>query len=339
MTDPFDRLPQPILIVGGYGYRNLGDEAILAGMLARIGPRDVTVVSRNPAETTRLHGVPAVAIGRAARALMFHRSVVLGGGGLFGRDMGRFGRLLPAFGLVASALGRPVLIAGVDVDDRLAASARMLLPQLMRVAQEVVVRDQRSVAILAEWGVSARLEPDLSAWMPASADVVGRRLLHEAGVDRRRKVVGLALTGVRAALVRPALDAVDAAMDAMPEVQFCFVPMSRHPRVARHDDLRLARRLQAAQPRLIILDGDHHPADVLAAIGQLSALVSMRYHGILFADRASVPLVPLVYAEKTRRWLDERGVPAIPLQAGPLTAALRAALGRASAAAGARMAS
>ena len=47
-------------MVGAYGYRNVGDEAILAGLLTTLGGRRVTVVSRSPAETSALHGVPAI---------------------------------------------------------------------------------------------------------------------------------------------------------------------------------------------------------------------------------------------------------------------------------------
>jgi polysaccharide pyruvyl transferase WcaK-like protein len=65
---------------------------------------------------------------------------------------------------------------------------------------------------------------------------------------------------------------------------------------------------------------------VLSAFEQLSAVISMRYHGMLFAERVGVPLVPLVYAEKNVRWLDERGLRAVPAEAGPLTTALHAAL-------------
>ena len=82
------------------------------------------------------------------------------------------------------------------------------------------------------------------------------------------------------------------------------------------------------QPRLAVAEGECHPAAVLSAFGLLSAVVSMRHHGMLFAERASVPLVPLVYAEKNVRWLGERDLVAIPAAVEPLLAALRTALAR-----------
>jgi len=326
MSLAFERLAEPVLVVGAYGYGNVGDEAVLAGLLAKLGDRSATVVSRDPAATTGLHGVASVGIQAALPALLRHRSVVIGGGGLFGRDMGAIGRLLPLFGLISSSLGREVVIEGVDIDTTLAPTARVLVPPLMRRASAVTVRDHRSVAILDRWGVRASLAPDLSHWMPMAPVASGRRLLREAGVDTRLPVVGLALTGVRPDLAEAALTAAAGAMDALPDVQFCFIPLSHHPRVATHDDLRLAHRLRGMRPRLAVVEATVHPSLVLSAIAQLSALVSMRYHGILFAERTRVPLVPIAYAEKNVRWLEERGMPAIPADADTLTRALRDAL-------------
>lgn len=320
------RLPDPVLVVGAYGYRNVGDEAILSGLLAKLGARPVTVVSRNPDETRRLHSVAAIGIGSAAAALWNHASLVIGGGGLFGRDMGRLGRLLPAYGLVAAGLGRTVVIEGVDVDEQLPLSGRLLVPWLMRRAARVTVRDRRSAAILERWGVPANVAPDLSCWMPMADPEVGRHLLRAAGADLSRPVVGLALTAVQPSLADAVVTAVCGAMDALPEAQFCFIPMSRHPWLPSHDDMNVAARIRDAMPRLAILDCDAHPAAVLAAYAQLSAIVAMRHHAMLFAARTEVPLVPLAYAEKNVRWLDERGVRALPAELGPVIAALRTAL-------------
>jgi polysaccharide pyruvyl transferase WcaK-like protein len=326
MSVALERVAAPVLVIGAYGYGNVGDEAILAGLLAKLGDRSATVVSRDPAATTRLHGVSSVGIGAAFPALLRHRSVVIGGGGLFGRDMGAIGRLLPLFGLISSSLGREVVIEGVDIDATLAPIARVLVPPLMRRASAVTVRDHGSVAILDRWGVRANLAPDLSHWMPMGSIASGRRLLRDAGVDTRLPVVGLALTGVRPDLANAALTAAAGAIDALPDAQFCFIPLSRHPRVATHDDRRLAHQLRRMRPRLAVVETEVHPSIVLSAVSQLSAVVSMRYHGMLFAERTRVPLVPIAYAEKNVRWLEERGMHAIPADADALTSALRDAL-------------
>lgn len=301
------RLPDPILVVGGYGYRNVGDEAILSSLLRTLEGRRVTVVSRMPAETSAMHRVRAVPITAAIPELRSHRTLLIGGGGLFGTDMGLVGRLLPAYGLAASSLGVTVALHGVGIDPRLPGLTAVALRHLARRAAQVLVRDRRSAEVLRAWGVDAAVGPDLSAWLPAAPSGVGAALLRSAGIDPRRPIVGLSLTALNPNVARATSDSVTEVMDAFPEVQFCFIPMSQHPFVSRHNDLSLARWMQARQPRLRVLEGTPHPAQVLSVFGHLAAAVCMRYHSLLFAARAGVPIIPIAYADKCRTWLAERG--------------------------------
>lgn len=308
LPPPLQHLPDPILVVGGYGYRNTGDEAILASILRSLEGRRVTVLSRTPAETTAMHGVRSVPLTAAGRALAGHRTVLIGGGGLFGRDMGGVGRLLPAYGLGALALGRTVVIHGVGIDHGLPATTALPLRELAKRAHTVSVRDGASADVLRTWGIEAVVGPDLSTWLPAAPAAVGARLLRSAGIDPRRPVIGLALTAVNPDLAGPVLEAAAAAVNDMPDAQFCFIPMSEHPFVASHNDAVLGRRLKARVPRVAVLEGTPHPAALLAAYGHLAAVVGMRYHSLLFAARAGVPLIPVPYADKCDTWIAESGV-------------------------------
>ncbi len=314
--------PQPILVVGAYGYRNAGDEAILAGLLHTLAGRRVTVVSRSPAETEALHGVSAIGLASAVGALRRHRSVLIGGGGLFGRDMGRIGRLLPLYGLLAVALGRTIRIEGVGIDPDLTGVHRLLLRRLFRAAAAVTVRDQASAAVVREWGIEVAVADDLSAHMPAAPADIGRGLLSAAGVDDKRRVVGLCLTAVNGAMTPRVSAAVLELMKRHPELEFCFIPMSQHPYLERHNDLVLARRLQESWPPLKIVQGAHHPSSLLSLFGSLDAVVGMRYHSLLFAERAGVPLVPLSYAAKSDAWLAERRLRAVAPTAASLSRAI-----------------
>lgn len=316
--------PEPTLVVGAYGYRNAGDEAILAGLLQTMAGRRVTVMSRSPAETTALHGVDAIGLTSAVGALRRHRSVVIGGGGLFGRDMGRIGRLLPPYGLMAVALGRTVRIEGVGIDPDMTGTHRLLVRHLLRAAARVTVRDRASAEIVRGWGIEAVASDDLSSRMPVASMGIGRGLLRAAGVDGKRKVIGLCLTAVNDAMTPRVSAAVVGLMRRHPELDYCFIPMSQHPYLERHNDLVLARRLQASWPLLKIVEGTHHPSALLSLFGSLDAVVGMRYHALLFAERAGVPLVPLSYAAKCDAWLADRGLRAV----APTVAALSRALAR-----------
>jgi polysaccharide pyruvyl transferase WcaK-like protein len=321
-------LDGPILVLGGYGYRNVGDEAMLAGLLRQIGPdRRVSVVSRTPAETAALHGVKAIQLWRSVAALRSHRSLIIGGGGLFGRDMGALGRLVPLYGLLASALGVKVALHGVGVDREMRPIAASLLRRLGKRAVDVTVRDRESAQVLAEWGIGANVAPDLSAGVEPAPARRGSELLRRAGIDPKRPVVGLALTAMREHQTAALEAAVAHCIDALPEVQFCLIPMSQHPFVPAHNDLVLARRLQRSSPRLAVLEGSLSPGEVMAVFGRLTAAVCMRYHSLVFAERAATPIIPVPYAPKCIAWIDEHGLQPVPLEPEALVSAVRAAVG------------
>ena len=322
-------LDGPILVLGGYGYRNVGDEAILAGLLREIGPdHRVTVLSRMPAETAALHGVRSIPLWQSLRALRSHRSLIVGGGGLFGRDMGALGRLLPVYGLLASASGVEVAIHGVGIDRDMRPIAARLLRQLGRRAVAITVRDQRSAGIFAEWGIGAEVVSDLSAGVEPAPARRGSEFLRRSGIDPKRPVVGMALTTVRAHQAAALERAVAHCMDELPDVQFCFIPMSQHPFVHAHNDLLLGRRLQLANPRLAVLEGSLRPDEVMAVYGGLTAAVCMRYHSLLFAERTGTPIIPVPYAPKCDAWVDEHRLERVSLEPGALLSAVRAAVGR-----------
>lgn len=102
-----------VLLVGGYGAGNLGDEAILRGLLSAL-PQTVTaltVVSHDPTATVADHAnePPDCVELRAVRPtpstllrqLLAADAVVVGGGGIFSRYMGPYAAKLPLFALVA----------------------------------------------------------------------------------------------------------------------------------------------------------------------------------------------------------------------------------------------
>ncbi len=328
MTDsPIGLPPKPTMIVGGYGYRNAGDEAILAGLLTLTGRDGVTVVSRAPAETAAIHRVRSISIATAPLAMLRHRGLVIGGGGLFGRDMGLLGRLLPLAGIIAASAGKGVSIIGIGADREMPASGRWLLGALGRRAICTVVRDDDSRAVLRSLGIHATVAGDLSSRVASAGREAGLRRLEAAGFKpRRRPVVGLCITAIDLELATHVVDALVAAVDALPGADFCVLPMSQHPFVDTHNDAILAHRLVAMRSRVQIVHPPDDTAELLGLFDAFSAAVCMRYHSLLFAERGGIPIVPIAYAEKCRHWLADRGMTSIQPTPAAVIAGLRAVL-------------
>ena len=193
-----------ILISGYYGFDNIGDESILRTLVTSLRERipdcSLTVLSHDPAATREKYGVEAVermsplAIARAVRRC----DMLISGGGSLLQDVTsskslhyylaiiRFAQLLGKKGFFYSQGIGPI---EKDADRR--ATARAL-----RRADGIVVRDERSAALLAEIGVPAErvvITADPVIRMKKTDRAVGETILCRAGVTQDgRPVVGWA---------------------------------------------------------------------------------------------------------------------------------------------------
>ena len=305
---PGDRL----LVLGGYGVHNVGDEAILAGLLNLIPPGvEVRVVSRDPSETTRIHGVSAVSPMGAMAALVRSTVLIVGGGGIFSGHMGLMGKLIPGFSLLARAKRMRVAFVSVGVYSSTPHWVRQSLKRLAPFLTSFTVRDRASVRALESWGIKARRIPDLSSFMPAASPKRGAAILKSLGLDVDVPTVGLCLTSTEPRLETALVQSIPPLIASLPDTQFCFVPMSLHPTVSHHNDLVLARKIRSSSPHLAILETEHHPSEIAALFEHFTSAVCMRYHSLLFAERAATSIVPIPYAEKCRDWLEEQGLVAV----------------------------
>ena len=318
-----------VLVLGGYGVQNLGDEAILAGLLRQIAEvRNVTVVSRAPEETRALHGVQAVGPAAALLALFRSDALIVGGGGMFSSDTGPLGKYIPLFCRLALLRDIPVSFHGVGVYPSTAPgllrSIRSLAPQFC----SFTVRDAVSAELMQSLGFPVRQIGDLAESMPVADPSVGRDLLSSAGIELGRPAVGLCLTSIRERIADQLVSAVPELIESMPDVEFCFIPISQHSSNDLHNDALFGERLRQNAPRLRILRGVHHPAKVLAAFGQLDAAVCVRFHSHVLAHRAGVPIISIPYAEKCLSWLNEHGLAGLNLDAESLTLAVTQTLAK-----------
>lgn len=315
------------LVLGGYGVRNVGDEAILAGLLSSLpGEAAVRVVSRTPAETASFHHVASVSPFGALAALLRSEVLIVGGGGLFSSHMGPFGRVIPLITLTALALRKRVAYHGVGVYPTTPPWVQRMLRLVGPRLTSFTVRDAVSAQLVRSWGIPVEQIPDLSTLMSPAPRARGTETLRSLGLEPGRPTVGLCLTATEPRLREPLMEAVPALIDSLPGTQFCFVPMSQHPRVRHHNDLLLARDLKTRSPRLAVLESWMHPADIVSLFGQFTVAVCMRYHSLLFAERAGAVVIPVQYAEKVESWAKEHGQVPSDLTAEALTARVRAAL-------------
>ena len=281
-----------LLISGYYGYGNLGDEALLAGLLSRLRERhQVTVLSGDPANTRALHGVQAVHRYRGLLgALMQTDAVVSGGGGLLqDKTSSRSLQYYLSVIRLARLMGRRVVVYGQSIGP-LSAQGKEQVGRALR-SVPVAVRDETSQALLAATGVNAYLTADPALLLcpaPQQPDSSqGPVLLIPRGGYAH---INQNLTELALELDRRGLPVV--AMGIQP-----------------HEDDGPLQDMRKHLPHLDIW----HPAtphEVLEQMARVRYVVSVRLHGLILAAVAEKGFSGIVYDPKVQAFLEEAGVKA-----------------------------
>lgn len=293
-----------IVISGYYGFGNVGDEAVLAGIRAGLRELGVeaqlTVPSGDPRRTMREHpGVLAIPRMRPLpliRALRDCDLCISGGGSLF-QDVTSVRS--PYYYLtvlrLAQMLKRRTMIYAQGVGPLFGAGVRRRVAAAFSRTDAITVRDGQSMELLREIGVTREVqvvadpaflvEPDLQA-----AD----RLIQEAGL-KAGNLVGIAL--------RPwpgyedwIREAAAAILETCGELglQVAFIPMQESQDSASC----------AGAP---ILRHGGIPGVAKGLIARCELVVGMRLHSLIFAASLGVPFVPIAYDPKVSAFATEAG--------------------------------
>ena len=289
------------LLSGYYGYGNLGDEALLAGLATGLRRRgiDVEVLSADPRGTRALHDLPAAQRYRGLVAAVLRADVVVSGGGGLLQDATSRRSLDYYLGVLAlaRALGRRRLVYGQSIGPLTDRGARRVSRALRSVP--TAARDRASVEALARLGVRAEqvadaallLEPPAAPQAHAASPVL---LVPRGGYD----------------------DLNAALREAARRLTGAGVPLAA---LALHErqDAEAVQRLASEVPGLAAWHA-RSPDEALARVARSRYVVSVRLHGLVLAAVAGIGFAGLVYDPKVAGFLEEARAPAFFAAGDPL---------------------
>ena len=286
------------LLCGYYGCGNLGDEAVLGGIVnswaQQFGDSNgLVALSGAPASTETSHGIRAVPRMdvRAVRAAIAETDVAVSGGGSLFQDATSVRSLLYYAGYLwlARRMGRPAVIYAQGVGPLRRPLSRTITAAAGRTAALVTVRDVESAELVRRiGGAAARLEVTAD---PAFA-LPERPQTEPSG--------GLAVLALRTwGSVRTPADAAESVRAVRAEGLHRVALLAMHA----GEDETLAREAAA-------LAGDGcfvaQVPDVGSALGLVRCadlVVAMRLHALVFAVMSATPVVALSYDPKVKSFM------------------------------------
>ncbi|MCZ7428049.1 polysaccharide pyruvyl transferase family protein [Micromonospora sp. WMMA1949] len=316
-----ERTGLTIGVLGSYGGRNLGDEAILTGLLDDLRRHEpnarIIVFSRNPAHTALAHpeveAVPWEGVSRVDSSPVLNQLdlLILGGGGiLYDKEARRYLRVVR----VAQERGLPLITYAVGVGPLTDTLDSGMVRETLAQAVEVTVRDQESRMVLEEAGLVNPITVTADPAFLLEPEEFPQQWLREEGVPAGSRLVGLSVREPGRAAERLDVDGYHRLLAQIGDflvhridAHVLFVPMERDD--IRHSHGVLSHMTAADRGR--ILHGDYRPAQILGLMRHFDLAVGMRLHFLIFAAMMGTPFLPLPYAGKVFDLAQRLGVPAL----------------------------
>jgi polysaccharide pyruvyl transferase CsaB len=311
-------------VSGSYGGMNLGDEAILEGILGELRasiPAEVTVFSKNPADTLARHKVEHAINARTLTrkevtpAIRPLDLLILGGGGiLFDGEVEAYLREV----LVAHEVGVPVMVYAISAGPLAARASRVAVRDALNAAPGTVitVRDRLGLRLLEDVGVTNEIQLAADPAFLLEPEPLPVEALTAEGVDLEGPVVGFSVrepgpaapdidTEQYYGLLANAADFVVERFGA----EVVFVPMEKFDVQHSHAVVAHMRFPEKAE----ILRRRYSSRQILDLMGRFDFAVGMRLHFLIFAALRGTPFSALPYASKVSGLLEDLGMDTPPL--------------------------
>ena len=311
-------------ISGSYGGMNLGDEAILEGILGELRasvPVEVSVFSRNPADTLARHKVEHAINARALTrkevtpAIRDLDLLVLGGGGiLFDGEAEAYLREV----LIAHEVAVPVMLYAISAGPLATQASRIAVRAALNAVPTTVitVRDRLGLRLLEDVGVTREIQLTADPAFLLEPEEFSVEALKAEGVQLKGHVVGFSVrepgpaapdlaTEQYYALLANAADFVVERFDA----EVVFVPMEKFDVQHSHGVVAHMRFPERAE----ILRRRYSSRQILGLMGRFAFAVGMRLHFLIFAALRGTPFAPLPYASKVSGLLEDLEMDTPPL--------------------------
>ncbi len=318
-----------IVISGYYGFNNLGDEAILAGIIhsfRSFGKKlEITVLSNQPEVTAARYRVRAIYrndIKEIIRTISNCDLFISGGGSLL-QDITGWRSIPYYLGLVflAQLLGKKTVFYAQGVGPVKSSSLnKKLIKWIGNRTELITVRDFNSQSLLTEIGIRPELikktvDPVFGLESECQLSVRSEFETYNDIMDKSKLNVESLLIGVA---VRPwknndYLEALACSIDFIVkkfESKILIIPMHWEQDQEISKDLKEMLDSGRENYRVQIWKKVCGPVEMLNIFSQLDFLIGVRLHSLIFAAVNRVPFVGISYDPKVDSFLQSLGIEA-----------------------------
>jgi polysaccharide pyruvyl transferase WcaK-like protein/peptidoglycan/xylan/chitin deacetylase (PgdA/CDA1 family) len=315
------------VIFGNFGAMNLGDEAILAGMLQELSALkdlELNIVSRYPREIKRLHRRQAISFINLFKIINEIRKsdfILIGGGGIICKaDRGVIGfmyqiYMLVVYMLIPKLFNKKVYAVGIGVYDNTNPIILKFASFLLKTLDLVTVRDFHSYELLKRSNINTKIYKDNSYLMKLipKKDLFEDKFIAEFYNNKKRNI-GFALIAPDNAHDENNLikKIINYAKKNGSNADFWFYACDYQDNY--YNDLLFSEKvLQSIKDKVgknvncHIIPTSWHPQKFFSSFKLMDTIVSIRLHSSIFAYRQGMEFLSSAYDLKCISFLESIG--------------------------------
>lgn len=304
-----------ILVSGYFGYNNIGDEAILKGLIdgirAKSSDVDIVVLSKNPDWTRAKYNVIAVDRSNVFDIITAVKKcdmLVSGGGSLLQDVTSKKSILYYLFILkLAMIFKKKTFIYSQGIGPISLKLNKTLTRRILNKVSFINVRDNQSARVLKELGVDRKIlvTTDTVFGINKPLKDEGKEILKDLGV--REGVKNLALTIIDWKSYRQrSVDEIVIAVEKILEerdVNVILIPFFYH--VDLDIETEIYKRLKSKYDNIYLVEEYLHIERYLSLVGNMDVMLSMRLHGLIFATLMGAYPIGISYDPKIDGFMKE----------------------------------
>ncbi|WP_432402364.1 polysaccharide pyruvyl transferase CsaB [Wukongibacter sp. M2B1] len=297
-----------VFIFGYYGFKNLGDEAILSSLVKMIREQDSTTeicaLSYNTKYTENIHKINGVSRNsfRDILSAIKNSDLVISGGGSLLQDVTSSRSLLYYLTIISIAkfFKKSVLFFCNGFGPIRNKHNRYLAKTIINKVDRIVLRDPKSKKLMEEIGVTKQIEVTIDSTF--SLEGIDKKkamdILQNECIPTDKPLVGISVRPwyIDESFIKTMTSLAD--YIASKGLSVVFVPMQ----VSKDDEIS-RKIMDGMKNESYILKKEYPPEEILGIIGTLDIMIAMRLHALIFSCIKKIPMIGLEYDPKVQTFL------------------------------------
>ncbi len=307
-----------LLIAGYHGYGNCGDEATLMAMTNNIKKMakdvNITAISHIPELTKKQYNINSVQRFNPFDVIkaIINSDIILSGGGTLIQNGTSTRSLLYYLSIIkfSKLLKKRVMLYSNGIGPVVGKLNRKLVKMVVNNVDLITLREEFSSNDLKEIGVlkpKIYITADAAFTLPSVSATSAREILLKEQIPLEKEIVGISVREWAKAkdfdkYIKELAKTCDNIIKEGKNI--LFIPME-FPK-----DFEISKKIMNQMTnKSFIIKNNYRPDEILGIVGQMSLIVGMRLHILLFSAIQKIPMIGLVYDPKIEYYLNVLNMP------------------------------